>query len=428
MIEWAIRKFYAKKTNDIEKKAASTSQKIENLLEQLEQKDIELHEKNQELQERNTFLRGILDSQIDLLVHVDCDNKIIFCNNTYKLTFGLTDEEIENGCCIVDLIHPHDIEESRQYWEAIKKPPFRIRHIQRAKTVSGYRWFEWEGWSLFDTYGNRIGMAGSGRDVTERIHAEFEIINLMEEYDTLLNGVPVFIWYVPAINIMGPCNKAFANFFGLENGESLVGKSLESMMTEDQVKVCLEANRTVFEKGIPVITEEWLTRHDGEERLWQITKTPKVDGKVSYAVACGIDITDQKNLENKLNMKSMAMRCMTDSSIDAIIMLNEKGLVSYWNIAAENIFGYTMEEMIGKDLHKLLCTNEKTYHAYTLNFKKFLETGKGDFIGKISKIKTKTKSGKIVDISLSLNSFNIDDKWYSVGVVRKITDSIERHF
>ena len=285
MIDWLVRKFYRKEIEIKERRADDSARRIDYLLDELEKRD-------RQLSEQNLILQGMLDSQLDLLVHIGIDNKITWCNNAYKLTFGLTDEELQEGVDIASLIHPDDIEDSAKHWQQVTRSPFRIRHVQRAKTVAGYKYFEWEGWALFDPSGRQMGFGGSGRDVTDRIHAEHQIQHLMDDYETLLNGVPVFLWYVPAINIMGPCNKAFAEFFGLKDGESLAGKSLTDLMPTEQVNICIEANKKVFETGEPVTTREWVTRHDGEKRLWLITKTPKKNGKVRYAVACGLDITE----------------------------------------------------------------------------------------------------------------------------------------
>ncbi len=46
------------------------------------------------------------------------------------------------------------------------------------------------------------------------------------------------------------------------------------------------------------------------------------------------------------------------SAQDAIIMMDNKGLVTFWNRAAEKMFEYAKEEVIGKDLHSLIAPEE----------------------------------------------------------------------
>ena len=135
-----------------------------------------LEDRERLLQETNSQLQGLLDSQIDLLVYINVNNKIFYANPSYLKTFNIDEEKLKNGFDFTQLVHPEDLECSRKYWDSLCRPPFRTRHEQRALTAHGYRWFEWEAWALFDKYGKRTGMAGSGRDITER-----------KEYEELLH-------------------------------------------------------------------------------------------------------------------------------------------------------------------------------------------------------------------------------------------------
>ncbi len=120
-----------------------------------------------------------------------------------------------------------------------------------------------------------------------------------EKYYSLLNGVSVFLWYVPAIDRMGICNDAFANFFGIKDKKAIEGVSLKELLSPDQLEICIENNRKVFESGEQITSEEWVTRHDGVRRLWKIVKTPYKNryGHIVHAVACGQDITEEREAE-----------------------------------------------------------------------------------------------------------------------------------
>ena len=49
-------------------------------------------------------------------------------------------------------------------------------------------------------------------------------------------------------------------------------------------------------------------------------------------------------------------RSITSAAQDAVIMMDDRGLISFWNDAASRMFGYTGEEAVGKDLHALLVS------------------------------------------------------------------------
>ena len=84
-------------------------------------------------------------------------------------------------------------------------------------------------------------------------------------------------------------------------------------------------------------------------------------------------VLQRKQTEEKLYESEQKFRSISASAQDAIIMADNGGNITYWNEAAEKIFGYTQEEVIGKELHKLLAP-ERYYKDYKRGFKKFKET------------------------------------------------------
>ena len=73
-------------------------------------------------------------------------------------------------------------------------------------------------------------------------------------------------------------------------------------------------------------------------------------------------------------------KAITDSARDAIMMMDPEGMITYWNPAAERILGYTKEEAIGQDLHRLLAP-ERFHAEHQAALPKFLETGCGPIVG-----------------------------------------------
>ena len=70
------------------------------------------------------------------------------------------------------------------------------------------------------------------------------------------------------------------------------------------------------------------------------------------------------------------LRCITDSASDAILMMDPKGAISYWNPAAHQIFGYKAEEALGKDLHQLLAPSHYM-DAHLSAVEEFYRSGSG---------------------------------------------------
>ncbi len=114
-------------------------------------------------------------------------------------------------------------------------------------------------------------------------------------------------------------------------------------------------------------------------------------------------------------------RAIAHNAIDAIILMNNEECISYWNPAAEKIFGYQGEEAMGRQLHDFLAP--KSYHdVFKKGFKSFKETGKGAFIGKSIEIRALRKGGAEFPVELSLSAIKLKGKWNALGIVRDISE------
>lgn len=144
-------------------------------------------------------------------------------------------------------------------------------------------------------------------------------------------------------------------------------------------------------------------------------------GNVEKLAIYTMDITDQKKIMEALRESEERFRSISSSAQDALIMMNGTGNISYWNEAAERIFGYTKKEAIDKNLHTLLVP-KKYLEVFTKGFKNFKNTGQGNAIGKTIEMSAFRKDGTEFPMELSLSSFQLRNEWYALGVVRDISD------
>jgi len=114
------------------------------------------------------------------------------------------------------------------------------------------------------------------------------------------------------------------------------------------------------------------------------------------------------------------LHTITTAAGDAIVMMDNEGLISFWNPAATLIFGYTEQEAIGKALHTLI-TPPEFYQLFADNYPKFLETGQGNAIGQTQELEAMRKDGSRLYISLNLSAVKIKNQWHAVGLIADIT-------
>jgi PAS domain S-box-containing protein len=154
-----------------------------------------------------------------------------------------------------------------------------------------------------------------------------------------------------------------------------------------------------------------------------ITCSPLLDlhKNVIGGVITATDLSERKFLEKALWENEEKLRYISAFANDALLMIDPKGKINFWNKAATRIFGYTDEEVFGIDLHSLLAPKE-FHEAISKGFSHFLSTGEGNALNKTIEVSALRKSGEEFPIELSISSIRINNKWNAVGIIRDISE------
>lgn len=109
------------------------------------------------------------------------------------------------------------------------------------------------------------------------------------------------------------------------------------------------------------------------------------------------------------------------SAQDAIIMIDREGKVAFWNDSAERVFGYSSQEVLGREMHLLLAP--AAYHEnYRRGFLNFSKTGEGPYIGKMIEVTALRKDGTEFPVEFSVSALQFKGEWHAISVLRDITE------
>ena len=143
------------------------------------------------------------------------------------------------------------------------------------------------------------------------------------------------------------------------------------------------------------------------------------------SVGEGQSTSDNQDLMRRAQENEKLYREMANSVRDAIILINDEAKVTFWNSAAERIFGYSSSEAIGKDIHELVVPDAMSADGRTridAGVKTFAEVGLGYFtVGNVELV-GRRKDGTEFPAELSISPLRFGEKWRAVGVVKEITD------
>lgn len=153
---------------------------------------------------------------------------------------------------------------------------------------------------------------------------------------------------------------------------------------------------------------------NGEVRHVHVYSGPVQVAAHSYLYSIVFDVTEAVDYQKRLET-------ITESAQDGIIMIDPAGKITFWNPAAEHIFGYSQEEVLGLDLHQLI-TPANLLENYRVAFEKFQQTGDGWAVGKTVELEACHRNGQEFPVELSLSAMKLEDGWHAVGLIRDISD------
>lgn len=203
----------------------------------------------------------------------------------------------------------------------------------------------------------------------------------------------------------------------------------------------------LFEGGPPVIFSPQLHPHlipsirsDGQKRIQQTTVTPLVINDVAYALASIQDVTDltltaqesrrlhqqaikeieqRKQIETALQESSERVRSIVDTAVEAILVINTNHIIEEFNPAAERIFGYRADEIVGKNVNILMPGPYHSEHDGYVNH--YVQTGQARIIGIGREVTGLRKNGTTFPMRLGVSEMHVGNKVLFTGILNDIT-------
>jgi PAS domain S-box-containing protein len=127
--------------------------------------------------------------------------------------------------------------------------------------------------------------------------------------------------------------------------------------------------------------------------------------------------------EEALIESEVRNRAVLHTVVDGIITIDAEGHILSFNPAAERIFQYTTDEIVGRKINELMPETQAAHHdTYLQNY---LHTGKAQAIGIGREVTGKRKDGSLVPIDLAVSEMVIRNRHFFVGVLRDITERKE---
>ena len=258
-------------------------------------------------------------------------------------------------------------------------------------------------------------------DKKNREIRELKKINMF--LTSLYDGVSEEIMVVDQDFIINDVNRAFLNITGLKK-KDVVGKRCYELKEKAWLPCKTGNGQCPVEKASDTGESVEMTisyedeNQDSREYIVIMYPLKAEDEGKKYFLEITRDVTEYRHLILKLQRSEKRFKAILDTATDAIISIDENQKIILFNNAAQKIFGYTGQEVVGRDLDTIIPTGYGSYRSY---LEHFLEDRNSDIIGKTISLNAMRKNGEIFPVDLSVSVLNMGGRITFTAIMRDVT-------
>jgi PAS domain S-box-containing protein len=240
-------------------------------------------------------------------------------------------------------------------------------------------------------------------------------------------GVLAFEWEPPTDEVRRSKNSA--QILGIDAQDRVTGNSFFARLhPDDRARYGALVSGLSRDNPAFSITYRFMCP-DGRERWLEENSKAEFDaaGRLARLKGLAVDITERRRAEEEqralmaeLRDSEGRMRAIFNTVVDGIITIDEKGTIETFNPAAASIFGYSAEDVVGRNINMLMPEPYRGEHHSYLN--NYLTTGRAKIIGVGRAVTGQRKDGTIIPIDLAISEMTVAGRRMFTGVVRDITE------
>lgn len=210
----------------------------------------------------------------------------------------------------------------------------------------------------------------------------------------------------------------------------VIGKSVREALPELEGQGFFERLDRVCETGEPYVGRgvkvvyRNVETGAAEERILDFVYQPirANDGQITAVFVQGTDVSDLSFANASLQLREDHLRSILATVPDAMVVIDERGLIQSFSAAAETLFGYAAVEVIGQNVKLLMPSPYRQEHDAYLQ--RYLTTGERRIIGLGRTVTGMRKDGTTFPMELSVGEMHPGTGRFFTGFCRDLT---ERH-
>jgi two-component system sensor kinase FixL len=261
------------------------------------------------------------------------------------------------------------------------------------------------------------------RDITARKRAEAALrereARLNAVIDTAVDGIIL----IDGRGIIQVFNRACEALFGYR-GHEVTGRNVKMLMPapyRDEHDGYIQSfHDTGVRKIIGIGREVVGLRKDGTTFPMELSVGEATRGDDPVFVGIIRDITERTRTEAALRERETRLRSIFETLTDAVVIIDEQGLIEQFSPTAERMFGYASAEVIGHNISMLMPSPYHERHDGYLHH--YRETGEKRIIGIGRVVVAQRKDHTTFPMELSVGEMRVDQRRSFIGFIRDITE------
>lgn len=372
--------------------------------------------------------RIVMNSSLNAIITVDDKGRITFWNEQAQATFGYTAEEVI-GKVFTEFMIPA---RNKALWEQSiyqylteGHNDFLNRHVELIGVKKTGNEFLAEISIIPITQNGETFFCAFLQDISKRKEAEHQLSENLVLLKTLLanlqSGIMVEdmdrkivftnqlfcdmrnITLTPNEMIGMDCRELIRNTKLIFKNEEQFVERVNEIINRKKIVIreLIETKDNLFYERdyIPIIIEQEYKGH-----LWKYT-----------------DVTQRIQNQNLLEQSEERNRSIMNASLNAIINIDQKGKITFWNNQAEVIFGWTKEEVIGKTLTETIIPKQH-HQGHMTGMKHYLATGEGPVLNKNIELPAVNRKGEEFPVEIAIIPLKLNGESFFCSFIQDISE------
>ncbi len=309
------------------------------------------HKKEAEeaVKKSEALFKALVQNSTDIFILTDATYRVTYVSDAFRKILGRDPESLV-GTVGFGIIHPDDLEFVAAWLAKIIEKPSEISTIEfRVKNnVGNWLYFEASAQNLL--HDQQVGsLVFNMRDINASKIADMALINAEQRLTMLLNNTKESFVLLNDRFIVKAYNKAaqeHSPFFvskELQSGVSLL--ELVDPSEKEHCRIFLE--KAMYQKESERDTE--MTDKEGNVHIYHHTYRPIVISNERHLFVTSTNVTENRKAELLLKENEEKFKTIIEYSFDAIIIIDEVGIIKYASPSIHRLLGFEAEELLGKN-------------------------------------------------------------------------------